>query len=324
MRARTFCLAVGLSLATPLVSTAVEPGIAAAVAHTEAGEYAQARALLERLERQRPGQPAVAFELGRALYLDGEAKAATEWLELAVERDSSVSAHHQWLGRAYAEVAQSSNMLKKASLAGDIRDSFLKAVELDPASIDARSDLIEYYLQAPGFLGGSVEKAHGQATEILKRDAYEGQLARARIFRYAKQPRRAEEALEAAIAVRPDSTEARVRLGYLYQELERWDRAFAVFEEMVDLDAEAWGAYYQIGRTGAFSGRNLDRAAEVLTLYLGHDPGPDEPSLAWAHYRLGGVYEHGDTVALARREYQTAVELDPEHEEAKKALQRLR
>jgi len=52
-----------------------------------------------------------------------------------------------------------------------------KAVELNPDSIEARFDLMEYYLQAPAFLGGDVAKAEGQAREISKRSAAAGRKA---------------------------------------------------------------------------------------------------------------------------------------------------
>jgi hypothetical protein len=49
-----------------------------------------------------------------------------------------------------------------------------KAVELNPDNIEARFDLLEYYLQAPAFLGGDAAKAQAQAAEIAKRNATAG------------------------------------------------------------------------------------------------------------------------------------------------------
>ena len=51
-----------------------------------------------------------------------------------------------------------------------------------------------------------------------------------------------------------------------------------------------------------------------------YQPAAGEPSLAWAHYRLGLIYSHREDHAAARREYQAALELDPKHEQAKQAL----
>ena len=40
---------------------------------------------------------------------------------------------------------------------------FEKAVELDPKNLEAMNDLFEYYLEAPGFLGGGFDKAQALA-----------------------------------------------------------------------------------------------------------------------------------------------------------------
>ena len=44
-------------------------------------------------------------------------------------------------------------------------------------NLDARSDLLDYYLQAPPLVGGDAAKARTQAQEITKRNAEEGKKA---------------------------------------------------------------------------------------------------------------------------------------------------
>ncbi|MCH7681331.1 tetratricopeptide repeat protein [candidate division KSB1 bacterium] len=116
----------------------------------------------------------------------------------------------------------------------------------------------------------------------------------------------------------------RFSLGYFYQRREKFDNAFEVFEQMVADSSENWSALYQIGRTGALSGQNLDRAEACYKLYLQNERGPNNPSLASTHWRLGMVYEHKRQKDLARKEYGTALKLDPELEQAKKALKKLK
>jgi hypothetical protein len=50
-------------------------------------------------------------------------------------------------------------------MAKKTRKEFEKAVELDEKNYNALEDLMQYYLEAPGFLGGSKKKAN----EIEKR-----------------------------------------------------------------------------------------------------------------------------------------------------------
>jgi hypothetical protein len=65
----------------------------------------------------------------------------------------------------------------RTSLARHTRDELERAVELDPNHLDARWGLVQYYALAPGYLGGSEEKARQEAEEISKRDAALGKRA---------------------------------------------------------------------------------------------------------------------------------------------------
>ncbi len=103
-----------------------------------------------------------------------------------------------------------------------------------------------------------------------------------------------------------------------------FDEAFEIFEQMIADSSENWSALYQIGRTGALSGKNLDRAEACYKLYLQNERGPNNPSLASTHCRLGMVYEHKRQKDLAGKEYRAALKLDPELEQAKKALKKLK
>src|SRR6266436_3522957 len=74
--------------------------------------------------------------------------------------------YHLWLGRIYGEKADRAGFLKAAGLAGKVRAEFERAVELSPKSWEARTDLAEFYLEAPGIVGGGKDKAVAQA-ELL-------------------------------------------------------------------------------------------------------------------------------------------------------------
>ena len=63
-------------------------------------------------------------------------------------------------------------------LAPRIRAHFERAVELDADYLDARKRLVDFYTQAPGFMGGGLDKARAQVAEIERIDAHEGRVAR--------------------------------------------------------------------------------------------------------------------------------------------------
>ena len=63
-----------------------------------------------------------------------------------------------------------SNPLFAAAYASKARQWFEKAVQLDRRNQEALSDLFDYYLEAPGFMGGGFDKAQGVAQQIASID----------------------------------------------------------------------------------------------------------------------------------------------------------
>jgi len=108
---------------------------------------------------------------------------AIEWLQRAVARAPGRSDFHDWLGRAYGIAAQRAAVVRQLGLAVKARQEFERAVELDPANADALEDLIEFQIQAPAFLGGSLAKARAHAAELERRDPLRGRLVGAEILR---------------------------------------------------------------------------------------------------------------------------------------------
>jgi len=97
--------------------------------------------------------------MGRNYYGQGEFKKATEVLEKAAALEPESSEICLWLGRAYGRRAETSSMLTAPGFATKARQFFERAAQLNPNNLDAQSDLFEYYLEAPGFLGGGFDKA---------------------------------------------------------------------------------------------------------------------------------------------------------------------
>ncbi|HSS44237.1 MAG TPA: tetratricopeptide repeat protein, partial [Thermoanaerobaculia bacterium] len=183
------------SVPAAIVLTAFGAAAMAASAKTEEGvrlfdarSFPEARAVLEAAAREDPRDARALYYLGRTLYAQSETAKAAEWLEKAVALDPGSADKHRWLARVWGTLAQSANVFKQASLAPKIRREFERTVELDPENTEARSDLMEFYIQAPGIMGGSIEKARVQAAEIARRDRLRGYVASARIADYEGHP----------------------------------------------------------------------------------------------------------------------------------------
>ncbi len=109
-------------------------------------------------------------------------------------------------------------------------------------------------------------------------------------------------------------------VGSYYRDAEKWDQAFAAYETSLEKDPHYMPALYQLGRTGVFSGQNLDRCIECMEFYLTMEPPKDSPTWADARWRLGMLYEKKGDQAKARAEFETALSIEPEHKNARKAL----
>jgi tetratricopeptide (TPR) repeat protein len=122
-----------------------------------------------------------AFASGQRLFAEQRYDEAVECFERAAEAEAAVSDRHLWLARAYGRKAETAGVWDQLSLAKKVRTHFERAVALDPDNVAARLDLIEFYLAAPAFLGGGVDKARDQAAEIERRDRQQALQARAMI-----------------------------------------------------------------------------------------------------------------------------------------------
>jgi tetratricopeptide (TPR) repeat protein len=93
------------------------------------------------------------------------------------------------------------NKFRALGMIDEIRESFEKAIKLDPGHIDARWALIEFYMQLPRIIGGSEGKAIRYSNELLKLSPIDGYMSRGRIEEYYKRYNSAELQYKKAIAI---------------------------------------------------------------------------------------------------------------------------
>jgi tetratricopeptide (TPR) repeat protein len=286
----------------------------------EEGNYDEARTYYQGvLDEDSTDVDALTYMTRIALRQD-DYNAAIGWVDRALELAPDSSNVHYWAATAYVVKLQSEQAFE---LVGKVRSEIDKAVELDPTNVDARLFLAGFLLNAPPIAGGSVDRAKEQADIVVQHDPFRGQLFWAQIYQKEKKFEEAAQAYEAAAEADPKNAAPHYRLGLMYQSNERYDEAFAAFERAFDVDPEATYALYQIGRTGVMSGENIDRSIQALKKYLRTQPPPGQPTLGNAHWRLGMLYELKGDLDAARKEFEAALELNPDDENAKKSLEEL-
>jgi tetratricopeptide (TPR) repeat protein len=263
------------------------------------------------------------IDQGKAAMARNDADAAAALFEKAVAQNPKSAEAHFLLGSAYGSQAEKASIFGQASLAGKTKDEFEKAVELDPNHLDARFGLVQYYVFAPGIMGGSYEKAFAQAAEIRKRDPLRGH--RTAAFIYAQQKKTEEAKKEYFDEVRefPKSPRAHLDLGAFYINQKDWKSAGDEFDTALKLDASYMPAIFRLGQLSVLSNTNLPHGEELLHKYLAYTPKTDEPSLARAHYWLGQLYEKQGKKAEAKASFAASLKLNPNQKDVAEALKRV-
>lgn len=279
--------------------------------------------VIEALAKARPGDPDVGVLQVRLLLLKREAKRALELAEKQAEAAPGHAASHYWLGMAYGARIGQVGTFAKATMAPKIRSAFERAVELDPALHDARFALMEYYLGAPAIVGGSESKAKAQAQELLRRDPPRGRFAQARLAMHEGKDAEARKQVLAAYAERPGEPMFRMAAGFVHQQAEEWDQAFAIFAAWTTDEPWSASAWYQLGRTAVLSGQRTGDGIAALERFLTLNPQPGAPEPKHAWYRLGQLHAQAGDKAAARKAFDQALKLDPKFAEPKAELAKL-
>jgi tetratricopeptide (TPR) repeat protein len=266
------------------------------------------------------------FKAGRAAYAANNADAAVKSFERAVSLDDKNAEYHLWLGRAVGSVAQNANVLRQPFLAKRVKAEFERTVQLDASNLGGHDGLMQFYLQAPGIIGGSLSKAREEAEAIARISPLRGHFARATIAIHEKDLATAEHEDRGAVNEFPDTLAAVATLANLLANNHRGDEAFAVLDKYLARKPGDVLALWWVGRVAAITGMQLERGEQALRTILvapGVGVDPNLPVPANIHFRLGDIFAKKGAKEQARKEYEKAIELNPQLDAARKALKAL-
>jgi tetratricopeptide (TPR) repeat protein len=284
-------------------------------------KYAESEKLLIPIDDDDRDYAAAQYYLGRIAFAKKEYDDAADYFEEATEADDKVADYFSWLGDTYGTIAGDANVITQGMLAPKMKSAWEKAILLDSKNLGARASLIQYYLQAPGIMGGSIEKAKEVAGQVLNLKPAEGHRQLGNI--YMKEKKTGEAEKEFILMVKADPTYVG-GLASFYTSQKQYDKAFELFEEAIQKNGNDFLSIYQFGRTSAVSGQRLDKGEEYLKRYLTtYTPKQNEPSHAGANMRLAQIYEKRGNKKEAKRLYELAVKADDNLKEAKEGLERV-
>ena len=322
-----------------------------------AGHWKRARTLVEQRPREAPQDPNAIFLSSQIRNAFGDRVSPPDLAEKAVRMDGRVARYHRELAEVQGVMAQHAGVLQQVMLARRFRKEIDIALQLDPRDVQAWRDLMEFYLLAPGIVGGDTKKAEAIAGRIIGIDEAAGFLAKARIAEFGKDQAGTEAMLRRAAAVRPPAYRAQVALAEFYLEPGHRNDASAeaLAKTALAVDSgraaaysilaasyaarEDWGALESLlsAAAGAVPDdptpsyraadrlladrRDPARAERYLRAYLAQDPEGNAPTAADAHWKLGLALHSQQRDEPALEEWKVAVQLDPESPAARELRQ---
>jgi Flp pilus assembly protein TadD len=224
--------------------------------------------------------------IGQNYYGLGDLKKATEALERAIAADPRNAEFYLWQGRAYGRRAETSSPFTAPGFASKARQHFEKSVELDGRNLEALSDLFEYYLEAPGFLGGGMDKAIRIAERMAALNETEGYWARAKIAEKRKEYSGAEQQFRRAVELAPAQAGRLVDLARFLAKQGRFQESDQAFQAADKVEPNSPRVMFARADTYIKNGRNLDAARKLLRQYLASTLTPDDPPRAQAEKLL--------------------------------------
>jgi len=286
------------------------------------GKADQAVAALQKAIGDNPKDAASFNLLCRAYYSYGNWDQAISACEKAVGIDANNSMYHLWLGRTYGEKADNSSIFSAPGFAKKARVEFETAVKLNPENIEARSDLSEFYIEAPGMMGGGTDKAEAQAQALEKLFPAKAHWVRARIAEKKKDYATAESEYRAAIQSH-DNSATWLDLASYFRHRDRLPEMEDAINHAVDGKVDPPEALFEAAETLIRTGRNLGKAADLLRKYLSSGHLVEEAPAFKAHYQLGVVLEKQGDKKGAAQEYSAALALAKGFSRAKEALEKV-
>jgi Flp pilus assembly protein TadD len=223
-----------------------------------------------------PGDAGYAL-MGKNYFMLGDYRKAVQFFEKALALSPRSSDYELWLGRAYGKRAESGSWIAAPGNASKARQHFENAAALDPHNAEALNDLFDYYLNAPGILGGGLDKAEMAARQIATTRPAEYHFELAQIAEHRKQYAEAETHLREAMELAPSQVGRVLDLARYLAKRGRVAESDALFVRASALGPGNPRVAFARAKTYVEQRRNLELAQKLLRHYLESSLTPDDP-----------------------------------------------
>ncbi|QDW18951.1 lipopolysaccharide assembly protein LapB [Flavobacterium sp. KBS0721] len=151
-----------------------------------AKKYDEARVVFEEVLKSKPSDIKTIEYLGEITAHQKAWLKGAEYFKKLKELKPTEADYFYKYGGCLAMRAMEVNRLKALGMVSEMKESFEKAIVLDPKHLPARWALIEIYLQLPGIFGGSESKAILYSNQLAQLSPVDGYLSKGRIDVYFK------------------------------------------------------------------------------------------------------------------------------------------
>ncbi len=166
----------------------------------EADKFVEAQSIFENYLEANPSHLKTIEYLGDiAAHEKSWDKAIGYYKKLKQLKPSEANYYYKY-GGALGLKAREINKFRALGMIGEIKESFEKAIALNPRHIEARWALVMLYMKLPGIVGGSESKALQYSNELLKLSPVDGYLSKGQIDEHFGKYSSAEEQYKKAIA----------------------------------------------------------------------------------------------------------------------------
>src|SRR5215469_7299045 len=286
------------------------------------GQVDEVIPLLQKEISQSPDDPELHNLLCRAYFMAEDWDRGIPECERARNLDPQKSLYHLWLGRIYGEKADRVGFLSAASMVRKVRSSFERAVELDPNSWEARTDLAEFYLEAPSIVGGGRDKAREQAKELLPLNPGMAHWVLARIAEKDKNYTEAEREYRAGISATHGGARAWLDFAIFLRHTNRFEEMEQALKQVEAATVDRAESLMDGASLLLNAGRYSPLGVHLVRRYFSIGTAEEGPAFK-AHTYLGELLEKQGDRRGAAEEYRFALALFRGYRRAEEGLKRL-
>jgi len=248
---------------------------------------------------------------------------AVRHCERAVRMEPDNALYQHWMGRSYGKKAEASSLLRAYPLARKTVAAFQKAHSLEKDNEEIARDLAQYFVRAPEFVGGGLDKAEALADEIANQHPSAAAWIRGEVAGQQGHLGEAEAHFRDSIRLDQASAKPLLDMARFYSTKKLWKKFEESVAEAVRSPYATPEDRYDAAELMLLAERNLEEARRQLRAFLDAGHSKETAPAFRAHYLLGEVLVKEGRPEKAKAEYRAALQLAGSYSPAAKALRRL-